>query len=1423
MQDPRPARSPATERAALLASSAVVVATMVAQAPGRIVPETKLDVLVEPVRFLGRALSAWDPSGGFGRVQNQSVGYLFPMGAFTAAGRAAHVPPWLVQRAWLALVVLAGLWGAHRLAAAIGVASPAGRLVAAWAYALAPATVATTAFQSAGQLPYAFVPWVLVPLVSAGPGASPRRVAARSGLAVACMGGVNGGATFAVLPLVAAWFLTRSPGPDRRRLAGWWVAAAVAASVWWVVPLLVSVRYGVRFTDFTETAALTTATESANEVLRGTGNWLAYLPTRSGRWLPGAYDLATHRAAIVGSTLVAAGGLLGLARSDAPHRSWLVPSALMGAVAMGIGYGGAAGGSFAPVVQHLLDGPLAPLRNVHKFAAVVRLPLALGLGHLVAVAGTGVRTPSDTPRFGAYAPNLRRFGAYAPGGGRAGPGVPRRRPPLAIAAPVAAVIAILAAIAPAVTGDLTAPGSFTDIPAAWRDATRWIDRHDGGRRTLVLPGAGFAEYRWGRPLDEPLSSLLQGNWAGRDLVPLGGDGSTRLLDGLDVALADDHLPAGFVATLRRSGVRFILVRNDLDLGRTGGPGPATMRRLLATAGGIRRVAAFGPTTDDRGADGRIGPRPGSSRPARFRQLDVYEVPGADGPISAYPAAGALVVGGGPEAMAGLPPEVLDERAVVLAVDAPAAGLARPVRVATDTARRRDVVFGAIRNNASFTLTPGERSPVTGEAPRDRWPEVQEGEPVGLSDARVQGATAIVDDAEPGDLDRAEHQPGAAFDANIATSWVPDEPTVGHWLEVRLDGDRRVPAVTVTVPSATGERVGSVTVTTTGGSRTAPIAPDGTARVATAPGETSRVRVTIASMVAGVPADPVGLAEVALDGVTVGRAVVAAPSARPGDGRSGERRSGDTNADTAWFSRLRRDQFGRFRTDEEGRLAREVRLAAGRYDLSGTASPAPGPALDRLLAPDAGSPPGRRLHATSTSTWRGLPAYQPAAAFDGDPTTTWISAPEAGAPELRLRWDGPEPVDRLVLRQAPGADQAVRVVVDVGGRRIDRSIPADGVIAIPAVRTDRLVLSFPASGPLPDEPRLVGVAEVEVPALAGRTAPRPSRSVAVEVPCGKGPSVRVDGRMVRTRATTTVGAVLDSAPVAWRSCTPVRLAAGSHRIDGPAGAPLAVDDLAVVPVGGLGDAPMADRSLDVTSWGRQHRDVRVRSGSAAIVATTENINDGWRATLDGRPLRAVRVDGWRQGWLVPAGGTATLRLDHGPGRVQRGGLAVGALALAALAGAAVWAGSGRRRGARPAGAATWAPPDERPWPEAALLVLAGMVGVALAGPAVVVLLGLLVLPRRDRWLPVVAASSALAAGVLAFASPDADITNSHGTLSAPAQLLATAAWLALATSVLGDRRPVLATRPGAGAGSTRSSRGRPSHRRRGTGTTPEGTG
>jgi arabinofuranan 3-O-arabinosyltransferase len=95
-----------------------------------------------------------------------------------------------------------------------------------------------------------------------------------------------------------------------------------------------------------------------------------------------------------------------------------------------------------------------------------------------------------------------------------------------------------------------------------------------------------------------------------------------------------------------------------------------------------------------------------------------------------------------------------------------------------------------------------------------------------------------------------------------------------------------------------------------------------------------------------------------------------------------------------------------------------------------------------------------------------------------------------------------------------------------------------------------------------------------------------------------------------------------------------------------------------------------RELRLTAWGAVHRELGIGAGPEAYLVVRENANPGWVATLDGRPLRAARVDGWQQAWVLPASGPGTVTLDFRPDRPYRAGLLLGALAVLLLVLAAV---------------------------------------------------------------------------------------------------------------------------------------------------------
>src|SRR4051812_9695508 len=99
---------------AALAALSLLIALI--QRPGLASSDTKIDLHVDPVGFLGDVASAWSSTGDLGHVQGgQYGGYLFPMGPFFALGRAIGLAPWLVQRLWLGPILPLAPWGAGEL------------------------------------------------------------------------------------------------------------------------------------------------------------------------------------------------------------------------------------------------------------------------------------------------------------------------------------------------------------------------------------------------------------------------------------------------------------------------------------------------------------------------------------------------------------------------------------------------------------------------------------------------------------------------------------------------------------------------------------------------------------------------------------------------------------------------------------------------------------------------------------------------------------------------------------------------------------------------------------------------------------------------------------------------------------------------------------------------------------------------------------------------------------------------------------------------------------------------------------------------------------------------------------------------------------------------------------------------------------
>jgi arabinofuranan 3-O-arabinosyltransferase len=1353
------------QRLRIATAAVALVALAFSQAPGRLVGDTKSDLVLDPGAFLRRAIEAWNPQQGFGVVANQSYGYLWPMGPFFWLGHALGVPGWAVQRGWWALILVVGFTGALRLGGALGIGTSATRLLAALAYALSPRVLSVLGTISVEAWPAAVLPWILLPLVRGATGQlSARRAAAWSGLAVLCLGGVNATASAAVLPLPLLFLLTR-PAGVRGRLLAWWAPATVLAVAWWALPLLVLGRYGYDFLDLIETSKVTTAATGLADTLRGSDHWLGYLVV-DGRpvWTAG-WDLATRPGMVLVTTLIAAAGVAGLLLPGLPDRRWLLAGAMLGTVLVAAAHTGVLTGPLAGPLQAALDGRLAALRNVHKADPVLRLPLALGLAHLLAVATRAVRSAVPAAR--------------GPTGPAAAPGGAAGQVAGLAAVPVAAAL-LLATLLPAWGGGLAPAGAYPATPAYWTQAADWLDAYAEGRRTLLLPSANAPVYRWGAPRDEPLQALVSAPWAVRDGAPLGAPGSTRLLDGLDARLVTGQPSPAYASVLARAGIRFVLLRNDLDPDRSGSARPAVIRAALAGSPGLTEAARFGP---DQPPAFRSDDRPAGTTGADPPALEVFAVAGAER-ITAYPKDGAVALSGGPEGVLSLADAgLLGGRAVMGTMDAEAAdaadadaaadaaddgedhqpsplgeagtGADEDAVVLTDTQRRRAYNPGGDPGRRySATLSAGDALPRPDLGPYDAAEQAVSV----LEGASTVTASSSADDPFATDPDGGgylgpDHRPAAAVDGDQETAWVSASGTVGQYLDLSLLRPMRPREVAVDVLTdpALGPEVTSVAVTTDVGTASAPTH-HGQATVRLPAGATAHLRVTIT----GVAGDPgsgvVGIRELTVPSLRVTEAIALPPAEGATGGRwtvLAERpdgRRGDcVRGPDGWTCVPGMADPG----EESGSLERRFEAAGGDVTLAGTVRPRPGLALDRLLDETIG------YGADGTSRVTADPAARPGAAYDGDPATAWLPAPGDQAPRLTIA------LGRVVtISGLSRADWSGVAAVDLTTRTGEqRTLNRPG--SFRPLRTDEVALTFR---------RTVGEGGVVLPmAVRGLDlAGAPARSTApVRVDCGAAPSVLLDGHARNLAVTAPIRDLLTLAPVPATACgSAFAVDGGSHRMSTIGTAALEVAS-AELSTGRPPPAPPA-RAVRTVSWSDQHRVIGVAAGPNGYLALPEGFNDGWRATAYGRTLTPVRLDGWQQGWKLPRGGSTEVTLMFGPGRTQHALLLVGlAAALLVLPLALVPARRPSGLPSRPL-----APVPGRWWRAAPVAVTGGLligpVGLASAAAA-------LALPRR--WWAAGAGGTVAVIGVLEAAGPDA------GWVEAAGQGLAAAALCVIAAALV----------------------------------------
>ncbi len=1254
----------------------IALAIFLLQAPGHLVFDTKLDLVINPGGLLKSLSHLWDGSRYQGTLQDQYIGYAWPMGPFFALGSLLDIPMWIVQRAWEAMVFTVALYGMVRLLEALDFGTFGSRAFSALAFALWPTFTMLIGSTSYAILPGALLPLAVVPLVNGMKGGSPQKAGLLSALVILCMGGVNATSTLDNMLVPVIFLLTRERNKRLYSITKWWILGLILAISWWLLPLIFLGGYGFNFLPFVEQAKTTTSTMAATEVLRGAGNWTAYLdfgflkgtditvlagggnpnPTLDFQhpWIQGGWVMATFPLAIISSAVVAALALCGMARRDLPEKAFLRITLMLGSVGAMAGYWGHLGGPLSSEIQTILNGALAPLRNIYKLEPAIAVVMVIALCHVGPATAQWVK---DSWRFH----NLLSSKSFLYG---------------------CCAILFASLATPYLTGRVLNSGSFPSIPIYWQNVATFLKTYSPNSPALMVPASSQGMYVWGTTVDEPLESLATSPWTTLDQVPYGGAGNRRFLDAIEYVFESGNVPNGMTTYLTRAGITYLIVRNDVDWQASESPSPAKVHSVLSQMNYVS-VANFGPlipsqdylTTSTNGSAPLI--------PPKYPAVQIYAPQSLIGkilpqyPVTTMPTSKTVLVSGGPGSLMQLTSQglVSDQPVILSGNSIPSSINVTPNWISTDTLRRQQVDFGLLNQNTSYTLTQDEPAPLGspggegGKTPNQILPFPPSNHQTVAVLPGVESLTASSYGSWFFTL--PEDGPFAAFDGDPNTAWVEGsvKGPVGQWIQATFKEDREIPSITVEMlddndklrPVAT-----SLTVTTSSGSVTTPIRNTNLPQqLNVAPGPTSFARITISGAVGGEIGGPgVGIREIGIPGVLIQRFLAVPSDVSPGSFTS-QSFSFSTNAQSANVtSGAAYPQLARIFTVDNNT----------NFNINAQALPVPSSSLNTLIAPKGD------LQIFSNSTYGNLPRFSVTNLLTSTHTSAWIAGNPN--PQIVISWQGKKTISTIHFTYTTNfAARPLSIsLTSLNGDR-QAKIDSNGNATFAPLTTNAITLNFPSvqkivavnqlTGEIGQLP--VGLSGISIKGLDSLKPKQTPLNSKVTIPCGQGPPISIDSTVYTTSVTGTYQNLVLAEPMAVNICgtTSVNLSQGSHAIVAePSNSPFSISSVTLTPPGtSLNTTSITliaqSRPISVIHWGNDTRTLSVSQGTQSYLEIHENFNNGWHATLNGLPLTSVVLDGWQQGFVIPAGQGGVITINYVPNFLYQLGLVAGGLAALGL--------------------------------------------------------------------------------------------------------------------------------------------------------------
>jgi hypothetical protein len=1203
--------------------------------PGKVGADTKAYLYIDPGRLLSQAVSMWDPSVGMGTVTHQNIGYLFPQGLWYYVLEGIGLPDWVAQRLWTGTILFVAGTGVLFLLRAFGWPDRYS-FIAAFGYMLTPYTLEYVARISAILLPYAGLGWFIGITVHGLRDATSGRGSWRTleawrwpaafALVVTSVGSINASSLILILLAPVLWvpFAIWGTRETTLRAAIGMSARAVIltllVNLWWISGLYTQAGYGLNVLAFTETVQTVASSSQVSEVLRGLGNWFFYGQDGLGQWVTASISYGQSIPLLVVSFLVPLIGLMSASLIRWGHRAYFVALIVLGTtISVGVyPYTNPSplGWLFKSFALNSTAG--LALRSLPRAAPLVVLGLSVFTAGAIAAlteryaARVAARRDATGARRGHRAPRPVRRMVFTP------------RPGMWLPTACTAVVLALLALdqAPLFRGQFVEPGYTRpeNIPSYETALANYLSSKGNATRVLELPGADFADYRWGSTLDTVTTGLTDRPTIQRELIPYGEAGTVDLIRSLDRRLQEGVFETSSIDDLAKlMGVGDVVLRNNSQYERFRTPQPRADWQLFTSSSikGLSTPTTFGPPVSEDTVipfvnEITLGTDPTVSDPP---QLADFSVTNASPIVRSASTQAPLLVSGSGEALVDasadglLDPVVNNNRAVLytaaLANDPTALNQALndgAELLVSDSNQLRAERWTGIRETFGYVEQPGV-APLTPDPNDNRLPlfpgETSADQTVAVLTAPGQTPEVAAVTASSygntfayGPADRPVH----AIDNDPSTAWrvgAFTDPAGERW-QATLAQPTTTDHVTLVQP-LTGPRnryITKVTLTFDGGS---PVTADLGDVSRTATGQTITFpKRTFSTLTIRIDAtnygrrtnynglSAVGLAEVKIP-MANGQPAVAQDLLRmPTDLLSAAGASSLSHQLVLTMTRDRANPAEPFKEDTESTIDRVFTLPTARtFSLTGTARISAyldDTTVDTLLGRPAAAPV-----ITSSGRLPGDLNARASAAFDGDPLTAW--QPGFGGQVgnwIQLASQTPVTLSTATFSFITDGQHSVptELGVIVDGQKVgDVTVPPMADTPKHGATTTRTLQLPTATGHtvrfVVDAVRQVstkdsisegtsimpvGIAEIDLPGVrgTGQTASLAAPAASIDPTCRTN-LLTIDGQPVGLRVTGSTKDAAGRLGLNVVTCgTPVHLSAGDHVLRTANGADTGID-------------------------------------------------------------------------------------------------------------------------------------------------------------------------------------------------------------------------------------------------------------------------